>query len=76
METHSDRRSSWIEDGSLSVNPEYKQARWAEVLDGQRTWERNKLCAGDDDKFRTEYVDPLKALSAEGAVRNQDDHDD
>lgn len=48
------------------MNPEYKQARWAEVLDGQRVWERNKLCSGDDDKFRTEYVDSLKALSASG----------
>jgi hypothetical protein len=25
-----------------------------------------KLCPEDDDKFRTEYVDPLKELEAEG----------
>jgi len=47
-------------------NSEYKAARWQEVLDGQRMWEQPKLCPGDDDRFRTEYVDPLKALQAEG----------
>lgn len=45
---------------------EYKEQRWQEVLDGKRMWEQPKLCPGDDDKFRTEYVDPLKQLEAEG----------
>jgi hypothetical protein len=48
------------------MNPEHKEARWAEVLNGKRLWEQPKLCPGDDDKFRTEYVDPLKALQSEG----------
>jgi hypothetical protein len=48
------------------ANSEYKQARWAEVLDGQRMWEKAKVCPGDDDTFRTMYVDPLKALEHEG----------
>ncbi len=45
---------------------EYKEVRWQEVLDGQSIWEQSKLCPNDDDKFRTEYVDQLKALQAEG----------
>lgn len=48
------------------MNPEYKADRWSEVLDGQRAWERNKCCDGDDDQFRTEYIDPMQELEAEG----------
>lgn len=48
---------------------EYKEARWQEVLDGQTMWEQHKVCPGDDDKFRTEYVDPLKALQTEVSRR-------
>jgi hypothetical protein len=44
----------------------YKELRWQEVLDGEKVWGKSKLCPNDDDKFRTEYVDPLKALAAEG----------
>lgn len=50
----------------VPMNPEHKEARCAEILDGQTVWDRNKVCAGDDDKFRTEYIDPLKMLQAEG----------
>jgi hypothetical protein len=48
------------------LSSEYKEARWQEALDGQKMWEQPKLCPGDDDKFRTGYVDPLKVLEAEG----------
>ncbi len=51
---------------STMASSEYKQVRWQEVLDGQTIWEQSKLCPEDDDKFRTEYVDPLKELEAEG----------
>ena len=56
------------------MNPEHQKARWAEILDGQTVWEKNKVCAGDDDKFQTEYVDPLKALQAEGKFEIPDHH--
>jgi hypothetical protein len=45
---------------------EHKQARWQEVLDGQKNWEQPKLCPGDDDKFLTEYVNLMKQLEADG----------
>jgi len=50
----------------MSSSEEFKDARWQEVQDGHRIWEQAKLCPNDDDKFRTEYVDPLKELEAEG----------
>jgi hypothetical protein len=48
------------------MNPEYKQARWAEALDGRTIWDQRNLCPDDDDKFCTEFVDPLQELADEG----------
>lgn len=48
------------------TNPEHKDARWNEVKDGQKMWEKPKLCPGDNDRFQTEYVDPITQLQADG----------
>jgi hypothetical protein len=48
------------------ANSDYVEARWQEILDGQKNWDQPKLCPGDDDRFRTEYVDPLRQLEAQG----------
>ena len=48
------------------MNPEYKQARWAEALDGRTVWDQRNLCPDDGDKFCTEFVDPLQELADEG----------
>jgi hypothetical protein len=53
------------------ANPEYKKARWQEVQDGTKVWEKGKLCPDDDDTFRTLYVDPLQELSDEGRFEIQ-----